>query len=352
MTIQNTLLDSTPNKAINTSPMTGFDPEFTDIIDYILRITYRIWEGKQPDLCLDYYTHDCPVYTLAGITIGASEVTQNTVNTLASFPDRTLHAENIIWGGNDQEGFHTSHLIRSHMTNLGDSDLGPATNKEAEILVIAHCIVKNNKIAEEWLVRDNYSLVQQLGFNPIDIALKQAQQPIQERLELWQKSEIKRLKQITNPAQAVDSEALTQNPNSAIETLLYNIWKAPLSGDIFIAYSNDALLHSVSGRELQGHDEINLFYLQFLSTLSDIHFSVDYVCHQNTDEYTDIAVRWSLTGIHSGQVLYGKPTGTELYILGESQYRMKAGKIIEEWTIFDELAIWTQVFRAQAAQGK
>ena len=33
----------------------GFDDEFTDIVDYILRITQRIWEGKQVGLCRDYY---------------------------------------------------------------------------------------------------------------------------------------------------------------------------------------------------------------------------------------------------------------------------------------------------------
>ena len=54
--------------------MVGFDDEFTDIVDYILRITYRIWEGKQIGLCYDYYSDDCPVYTMAGITIGAEAV--------------------------------------------------------------------------------------------------------------------------------------------------------------------------------------------------------------------------------------------------------------------------------------
>jgi len=111
--------------------MVGFDDEFTDIVDYILRITYRIWEGKQIGLCYDYYSDDCPVYTMAGITIGAEEVTQNTLITLASFPDRTLGAENIIWGGNDTNGFHTSHLIKTSMTNLGSSDMGPATGNQA-----------------------------------------------------------------------------------------------------------------------------------------------------------------------------------------------------------------------------
>ena len=26
--------------------MTGFDPDYVDVVDYIVRITHRIWEGK------------------------------------------------------------------------------------------------------------------------------------------------------------------------------------------------------------------------------------------------------------------------------------------------------------------
>jgi len=46
--------DSAPSKVkSHKSPMAGFDDEFIDIVDYILRITYRIWEGKQIGLCYD-----------------------------------------------------------------------------------------------------------------------------------------------------------------------------------------------------------------------------------------------------------------------------------------------------------
>ena len=50
--------------------MRGFDAEFTDIVDYILRITYRIWEGKQVGLCYDYYSADCPFIPWAAIQRG------------------------------------------------------------------------------------------------------------------------------------------------------------------------------------------------------------------------------------------------------------------------------------------
>ena len=140
--------DSAPASAAPGN-MPGFDAEFADIVDYILRITYRIWEGKQVGLCHDYYSDDCPVWTLAGYTEGAEAVTQNTIRTLGAFPDRTLHADNIVWGGDAETGFHTSHLITTHMTNLGPSEFGPATGREATIGVIAHCVCKDNRIVEE-----------------------------------------------------------------------------------------------------------------------------------------------------------------------------------------------------------
>ena len=91
--------DSAPATNKADSAMQGFDEEFVDLVDYILRITYRIWEGKQIGLCRDYYSEDCPVYTLGGMTIGAEEVTQNTIATLSAYPDRTLDAVSVVWGG-------------------------------------------------------------------------------------------------------------------------------------------------------------------------------------------------------------------------------------------------------------
>ena len=174
----NNHFDSAPPANASKGTMKGFDPEFTEIVDYITRITYRIWEGKQVGLCYDYYSEDCPIYTLAGMSVGSEVVVQNTLKTLAAFPDRTLHADNIIWGGNDADGYHSSHLISTQMTNLGPSEFGAATGKHATIAVIAHCVVKDNRVIEEWLVRDNHSLVTQLGLDPDEVAQQWASKPV------------------------------------------------------------------------------------------------------------------------------------------------------------------------------
>ena len=344
--------DSAPapgNKADAVEPaMKGFDAEFSDIVDYILRITYRIWEGKQVGLCQDYYSRDCPVYTLAGVTIGSEEVAQNTLATLASFPDRTLAAVNIVWGGGDVSGYHSSHLIRTHMTNMGNSEYGAATGQQATILVIAHCVVKDNRIIEEWLVRDNYSLAQQLGLEPHEVAKAWAAKPESERLQNWKTRELQRLKNEVK----FDRVSAGKDPESLIRGSLQNIWNARMVGDVYQAYAKDARLHSVAGRELQGQDAITGFYAQILGTLSNLRFSADYVCQQpHKSEGVDLAVRWSISGVHSGAALYGKPTGEKLYILGESHYHIVDGRIVEEWTIFDELSLLADIYRARGELG-
>ena len=58
-------------------------------------------------------------------------------------------------------------------------------------------------------------------------------------------------------------------------------------------------------------------------------------------------MRWTIAGNHGGPGLYGEPTGAPILILGESQYRIIDGLITEEWTIFDELSILVQIYRAQ-----
>jgi len=338
--------DSAPAAPEKQGNMKGFDAEFTDIIDYITRITYRIWEGKQIGLCFDYYSDDCPVYTLAGYTEGAAQVVQNTLNTLSAFPDRTLDADNIIWGGNDIDGFHTSHLIDTKMTNVGDSDLGPATGLKAQFKVIAHCIVKNNKIIEEWLVRDNFALVQQLGFKPSKVAKQIAKSPPEARFEQWRQAELERVSSLELSHRA---ELPSQtNAEKTVLAVLQNIWNARMMGDVFKYYAEDAALHASANNERHGQAQIVGFYGAFLGSFSDLKVSFDYSCQQASSRGGDnVAVRWTMAGKHSGQGLFGKPTGAPILIIGESQYRIENGKIQEEWTVFDQIAIMVQVARAR-----
>ncbi len=327
----------------------GFDPEFRDIVDYILRITYRIWEGKQVGLCYDYYSEDCPVYTLAGYSQGAEVVTQNTIRTLGGFPDRTLHADNIVWGGDAETGYHSSHLISTHMTNLGPSEFGPATGREATIQVIAHCVCRENRIVEEWLVRDNLSLARQLGVDVNAWVEQKAAEPLasDSTFAKWLGSEFDRVSNLPRERRAYPADAAA-DPEAVIAASLNNIWSTRLVGDANLLYAEDAVLHASARDAIRGTTDIARFYMDMLSCLPDAKVAVDYTCKNSMlDDATYVAARWALAGHHTGGTLWGPATGAPVFILGESQYKLVDGKVVEEWLVFDELAILTQVARAR-----
>ena len=66
-------------------------------------------------------------------------------------------------------------------------------------------------------------------------------------------------------------------------------------------------------------------------------------------EAVSVALRWTLTGRYAEHGLYGKPTGARLFLLGATHLDMIGDRIVEEWTVFDELAVLAQVAGALGA---
>ena len=56
-----------------------------------------------------------------------------------------------------------------------------------------------------------------------------------------------------------------------------------------------------------------------------------------------IAVRWMMDGHHLGHGVLGAPTGHRLFVMGMSHFHLVDGKVVEEWTIYDELALLVQI---------
>ncbi|MGL4314379.1 MAG: ester cyclase, partial [Sphingomonas sp.] len=155
-------------------PLDGYDADYADIVDYIIRCTHRIWEQKDIGLIKTHYADDCRMHLMTGPIDGAGGVVANTIRTLAAFPDRTLVGEAVIWSEEAGGAYLSSHRITSSGTNLGISDFGPATGRRVQFTTIADCLCRENRIVEEWLVRDNSGLVLGLGLSPRRIARDQA----------------------------------------------------------------------------------------------------------------------------------------------------------------------------------
>lgn len=150
--------------------MKGFDPKFKDFPDYIIGITKEIWEDRGIATLHDYYALDIVVRSPGSVVVGNQNVIAATMATLAEFPDRTLLGEDVIWSGTPEEGMLSSHRLLSTATHLGDGVYGKATGKKLVYRILADCHAINNQINDEWLIRDQSAIVQQMGWDPKEYA--------------------------------------------------------------------------------------------------------------------------------------------------------------------------------------
>jgi len=109
--------------------LVGFDDVYSDIVDYIVRCTHRIWEEKNVGLCRTHYAPDCVMHTLNGPYSGLDAVVDGTIGALAAYTDRVVLAEDVIWSEDEPGLFLSSHRIISQATHLGDDPVhgGAAT---------------------------------------------------------------------------------------------------------------------------------------------------------------------------------------------------------------------------------
>src|SRR3954454_7585039 len=100
-------------------PMRGYEDTFTDIVDFILRVTHRIWEEKAVGYLYEHYAHNVRVLHDVGATYGREAVIEATTAFLSGFPDMRLYADEIVWCGDDDVGFLTSHRLTLVGHNTG-----------------------------------------------------------------------------------------------------------------------------------------------------------------------------------------------------------------------------------------
>ncbi len=313
-----------------------------DIVDYILGITFEIWEERGIELIQQYYGPETTVYALDGIVRGAAAMINGTRSMLAAFPDRLLLPDDVIWSDDGDAGFYTSHRIASPMTNSGPSAYGPATDRKVNILTIADCVVSDGVITKEWLIRDNHALVTQLGFDPLAAAKAIAAKRNEETSD-WIAAEIVRLKgQGILERRATPSSSDT--PRDFSEQVLSALWAEPGDSAAESVYAPYAVMQRSPVTLLSGRTSIDQHYATLRNAISVEGVAVDHVATQPFGENgQQIAVRWTVAGTHSGDYLGCSATGKTVFVLGATHWRIVGGKIIREWTIFDSLGVLSQI---------
>lgn len=325
--------------------MRGFEDGYVDIIDYIVRITHRIWEEKDIGYIYDTYSATAHVHNDHGLQYGRDKIVADTVHTVNAFPDIRLFADEIVWAGDDERGFHTSHrtVITGH--NTGHSRYGPPTGRKVVLWCVANCVALENEIFDEWVVYDTAELVRQLGLDLRETAREFGNQAARGGPGEGCLSEPERL-----PGQGKPELRQLQGGSFDLEdfvrTTLHNVWNRRMVGAVRQAYAPDLRFRGSTGRAFSGRSTYQSFVLSLLAMFPDLALRVEdlYWMGNDRDGYLT-SVRWSVQGTHRGFGVYGPPTGRQVTIWGISQHRVRGGVITDEWTFFNEFAVMGQIYR-------
>lgn len=328
-------------------PMRGFDEDYVDIVDYIVRCTHKIWEEGGVGLLYTHYSHNPVVHTAYGITYGREEMITDTINTLAAFPNRRAFADDVIWSGNEDDGFHTSHRVTSIGHHTGYGRYGPPTGRRVFRRGIANCLVKENLIVEEWLVQDTMTVVRQLGLDPLEVVDEMIAEDRRNGVQpafTYAQGHPQRTNGQSEPEPVPVATGEGFDVETFVRARLHEIWNWRLFNKIAEHFVPNYVCCTVPNRTLYGTGDYQAFVMALLVAFPDARFNIDHLYWNGDDKRGyRVMVRWSLIGTHRGPSVYGKPTGKPVHIMGISHHHVKDGKFVQEWTIFDELAILKQI---------
>jgi predicted ester cyclase len=330
--------------------MRGFNEEYNNIVDYIVKITRQIWKEKDIGLIYDTYSTGVSIHKGLINSHGINEVISGTLQTLHSFPDRKGLGWSVVWSGNDQDGFFTSHRGRSVATNTGDSYYGPATGKKVMFRTTADCMIHSNKIYEEWLVMDTYHLVQQLGFNPIEVAKKVAlgTQKLAPPLSFG----LPETAEAGLPPKLFIPSSVEFEIGEFMLELFNKVWERRSFNFVKKFYEEKAVLHYVCNRDLIGFNEIQGMFLSLFASVPNAKLVLERItCNRReSDQDWDVAVRWRLQGMHEGTGYFGVPSGKPIDIFGISHYKVRNERIVEEWLLFDGMEVLRQIYLPESEE--
>ena len=317
--------------------MKGFDKKYQDFPDFILKITKQIWEGKDVESIAQFYTDDIPVISPFGITYGNKPVIEATYNTLKEFPNRQLLGEDVIWNGNDDKGYHSSHRILSKGTHLGEGFYGKPTGKDIYYRVIADCACKDNQVYDEWIVRDQGAMVRQIGYTPKEFAqiMIDKEGGLEKAKKLFDKNDIK-------PSDYYPINVEKSSPGENYSKILSKVFEG---GYDFKDYNRASNIYWPGNKLGHGREDISKFWNSLKDIFTDIKFTIEHVGYlDESNKNPRASIRWFLEGVHSNDSEdYGKKTNSKLFIMGINHVELNQDGVIREWVLFDEVAIWKQI---------
>ena len=318
--------------------MEGFDSEFKNLKDYILKITYRIWEERGVERIRDYYGEDAFVKTPTSVSDNVEEVVSSTYETLKMFPDRELLGEDVI-GSEDVPGtFYSSHRILSSAIHLGDGFYGSPTTSKVTYRVVADCICSGNKVIDEWMVRDQSAILKQIGLKPHEFG-RQLALDLKEAGSAVPSSE-DYVKRWEGPP---DSGPLSGTAKNLAQT--YQLfWEQSELSALEKSHNRACQIQAPEGKILFGREQLTKYFNGYITAFPKGSFRVHHwIVNEEVGKNNRIAMRWSYSAKHTGFGSFGEPTGAPVVIMAITHTEMQEGLVVREYHAIDEVSLWMQI---------
>ncbi|MEL7214698.1 MAG: nuclear transport factor 2 family protein, partial [Pseudomonadota bacterium] len=245
-------------------------------------------------------------------------------------------------GVDENKGALSSHRIISTATHARDGVYGKATGKQLRYRILADCHAVGQTIDDEWLIRDQGAIVRQLGWTPEAYAAdliareggaEQAVRPFHPGID---------------QAGPYSGRGNDHELGEAHAELLSGI----MAGDMALIparYDRAAHLEYPGGVTGHGWGDADKFWMSLRAALPEATFEIHHQIGREDEGWPPrSAVRWSLTGRHTGWGGFGTPTGADVHVMGISHAEWGPWGLRREWTLFDETAVWKQILLGTA----
>jgi predicted ester cyclase len=329
---------------------------YRDPRDFILSWTDVIWIDRALGRLDEHYAPDVKVHTAYGETYDYDHVILNSVQKMSAFPNGGGGSgEDVVWEARGPMGFISSHRVLKTGTNSGYWTYGAPTGRNWISRTIAHCVVQDGMVVEEWLVRDEYAVLESLGLDPEVIA-----------------ADLARASPVTGGMVAISDEAgpfagaypdpTTEGVSGVrpkqfasecdrVRSYYDEVWNKRRFDRAGEYCDAKVVSNGVRFKRAQGLYPYVQEIIDLLAVFPDGRIEVRDLVVCNSDELgMRIAAIWVLHGTYSGVPLYGPVTGSAVKLLGATHFEMRDGKILREWRLYDEIATLTQIVAARATR--
>ena len=315
--------------------MKGFDPRWTDLPHYILGITKEIWEDRGIATLHHHYGREMLKRGSNGIVVGAQAVIDETNQALAGAPDLQLLGEDVIWSGNEDDGFLSSHRVLEIFSDLDDR--GQPTGRRIVERVIADCFCIAGQITDEWLVYDHGASARQRGMTPRDAAAAeiaaQGGPATAKRPFTWK----------DDRAGPYTGKGNDNEWGQRYEDMLRKVMAADFAALPGI-YDRAVHLELPGGRTDHGVTAADRFWIGLRAAFPSARLEIEHrIGREDKGMPFRSAVRFSLIGKHDGHGMFGAPTGAEVHLRGASHAEWGQWGLRRDYIVFDEVHVWKQI---------